>query len=236
MKNTKGVVYKINDKNNTKEIEVVTWIDNDHLVLLQDKSLDKDYIKTLDIDVGHRVFIDHDDKYFYKIKNEWPERKYFNEQDFIAVKLETLIMTKGVLLTKEAGIPPNPRDGMYVEDDFLGMERYTNIMENGKRCTEVVLWEDLKDIFNDLNIWLYNKWCDMPFIESNYKWFTGITRIDAVFIDKNVMSVLVVDGWDKEIIDKFKEFSKSDCVKEEKIKDLGYWYRFDLTNYLKELY
>jgi len=235
MKNVQGVLYKINDKNNTKEIEVVTWKDNNHLVLLQDKNLDKDYIKNLDIDAGHRIFIDHDDTYFYKIKNEWPERKELDEQDFIAVKLEMLIDVKGYMLTKEAGIPPNPRDGMYIEDEFLGMERYTNIMENGKRCTECVLWEDLQYIFYDLNTWLYNKWTKMPLIESNYKWFTGITRVDAIFIDKNIMSVLVVDGWDKEISDKFREISKSAWITEEKIKDLGCWYRVDLTNYLDDI-
>lgn len=123
---------------------------------------------------------------------------------------------------------------MYFEDPWCGAEHY--IFRIGE-INEDIWTDEICWIFGDLSQYIAEYWAASGiengnnFNKEQFRIISSIARIVGVKFFSNTMYVLVVDGWDQEIIDKTAELwagRMSPITKDE--RGIATWYIFEITD------
>lgn len=131
--------------------------------------------------------------------------------------------------------PEDERDTQYFEDYYAGMEHYFHrIGKSYNMYWEKKVWRnEIAERFDVLWNYLADYWRPLGEEEdldkAQFRMITSVSRIAGVKMLSDRMSVLVVDGWDQEIIDELsKAWEGRMFSTTEDERGIATWYSFKL--------
>lgn len=131
--------------------------------------------------------------------------------------------------------PEDERDVSYFENYYSGMEHYfPRIGKIYEEYWEEAVWgEEIAERFNVLWNYIANYWDLLNDAENldkiQFRMLTSVSRIAGAKISSDIISILVVDGWDQEIIDELsKAWEGRMLPTTEDERGIATWYSFKL--------
>jgi hypothetical protein len=130
-------------------------------------------------------------------------------------------------------------DQWYFESPLNDSEAYYYFVGANK---SVELYDNIYFKFSPIWKWLDKYW-DWPDYEIAYKELASLDRIFCMVLDDNRLSILVCDGWSKEVFQKIKEIFETEdynyanwkgyYIGELDEPDVGIWYQFSVPEEIK---
>lgn len=127
------------------------------------------------------------------------------------------------------------RETVYFENYYSGMEHYFfRIGKVYETYWEEAVWdEEIAERFNVLWNYLADYWNLLNDAEDldkiQFRVLTSVSRIAGAKISSDIISILVVDGWDQEIIDELrKAWEGRMLLTTEDERGIATWYSFKL--------
>lgn len=131
--------------------------------------------------------------------------------------------------------PEDKRETSYFENYYSGMEHYFfRIGKVYETYWEEAVWdEEIAERFNVLWNYLANYWGTLSDTKdldrTQFRMLTSVSRIAGAKIFSDRLAILVIDGWDQEIIDKLRDVWEGRMISvTENERGIATWYSFIL--------